>query len=73
MSLSGAGEVVQLEQMGASHVPLLRSGTRQSHSSVAGRPHLQRFALRRGPHTIAETPFGNVTRSHFIGGARAMR
>ena len=52
-SLPGAGDVVQPVQIGASQVPLLRVGTFQSHSSVAGRPQGQR---RPRVHTIA-TPW----------------
>jgi hypothetical protein len=58
--LSGAGDIVHLEQIGASHVPLFLLGTFQSQSSVAGRPHLQRWR-RRVPHTIATPPLGRLT------------
>ena len=51
--------MVQLEQIGASQVPLRRVGTFQSHSSVPGLPHRQRFALP--VQTIAEVPSGSLT------------
>ena len=59
-SLSGAGDVVQLVQMGASQVPLLFFGVFQSQISVAGRPHAHR-CRRRVPQTIADPPPGRVT------------
>ncbi len=45
-SLSGAGEMVQLVQIGASHVPVRFPVTFQSQSKVAGRPQVaQRWRL----------------------------
>jgi hypothetical protein len=45
-SFSGAGEWVQLVQIGASQVPDRRAFTFQSQSSAARRPHwMQRFAF----------------------------
>jgi hypothetical protein len=64
--LSGAGEVAQRSQIGASHVPLSRAGTFQSQSSVAGRPQAQRLVGRRLPQTMALPPPGIETRSHAI-------
>jgi hypothetical protein len=64
-SFSGAGETVQREHIGASHVPLFRSGMRQSHSSVAHAPHLQRLRRAHGPQTMPVTP-PMLTRSHVI-------
>jgi hypothetical protein len=73
MSLSGAGDVVHLAQIGASQVPLFLVGTFQSHASVARLRHAHRCLLRV-PHTIALKPFGKVTRSQAITeGASACR
>jgi len=54
MSFSGAGDVAQLAQIGASQVPDRRSGTFQSQSLVATRPQAQRsLRVERVPHTMA--------------------
>lgn len=66
-SLPGAGLVVHCGQIGASHVPLFRLGTFQSHSSVARRPHLQR---RVGVQTKPRRPSTSNGVQGIIGGAR---
>lgn len=72
-SFSGAGETVQREQIGWSHVPLLRVLIFQSHSRSARRPHPTHFLREPDEQTIAVPPWGNTTRSQVTAVSLATR
>lgn len=71
-SLLGAGDVVQLLQIGASQVPLFFLSTFQSQTRVADRPQAQRWR-RAGPQTIADPPPGTLTLRQIMPGTRCAR
>jgi hypothetical protein len=62
--LSGAGLVVHPAQIGASHFPVFRAGTFQSHSRVLGWPQAHRWRRCRGPQAMARVPSGRVMFRH---------